>query len=174
MGRSELAISREEMSWADPYPSANLFSLIGEIIINFIMVYWELLMITDMFMKSLIFFFFNIATASLALHVLVLNIPKYEWYSTKHWVNYGFSRMSLSLQAQQQPCHWVELCWNLSLQQKNPSFQTMESQLIVTIMSNPTTWKLHCNNKYWIFPLCGCNSNVSQSYTWCILILYFI
>lgn len=41
------------------------------------MVYWKLLMITDMFMKSLIFFL-NIATASLALHVLVLNIPKYE------------------------------------------------------------------------------------------------
>lgn len=40
-----------------------------------------------MFMKSLIFY---VEIAGIAMHVLVLNIAKYEWYSIKCRVNYGF------------------------------------------------------------------------------------
>jgi hypothetical protein len=50
-------------------------------------------MIIDLFMRALTFF--NLRAASTAIHVLVLNLLKYECDSTKHWVNYGLSRTPL-------------------------------------------------------------------------------
>lgn len=82
------------MSWADPYSSANPFSPnIGEKI-NFTTVYWKHLFNDYRYIYDISVFFY-LGTASLTVHVVVLDMPKYEWDSTKGWVNYRFSRMSL-------------------------------------------------------------------------------